>query len=230
MCGEHARHLNDAERQIGSSPHVRGTRRHAENRPAIRRFIPACAGNTPQCLPKDCRRPVHPRMCGEHSCPRPLYQAAPGSSPHVRGTHASFRPFADLHRFIPACAGNTQIHKSKIGRPTVHPRMCGEHHNQPFEMVSAVGSSPHVRGTLIGTEGAIERRRFIPACAGNTLLRAGVFECRSVHPRMCGEHLRSLFSEGSKNGSSPHVRGTLCSRPKKRQYARFIPACAGNTT
>ena len=160
------------------------------------RFIPACAGNT---LTGRLRGPVHPRLCGEHAY---MYEtASTGSSPPVRGTrHGQGRRSSP-----PNTAGNAASH---------------------------AGSSPPVRGTRlrprssppVGEQSA--GHRFIPACAGNTLLRCGlrfIPACAGrfgqstmpqtpVHPRLCGEH---------KNATSRFIL---------RLYAqRFIPACAGNT-
>ena len=52
---------------------------------------------------------------------------------------------------------------------------------------------------------------------------------RSVHPRVCGEHLTLRQKYEWVGGSSPRVWGTrdpqtVCQRPW-----RFIPACVGNT-
>ena len=91
---------------IGSSPRVRGTHEHADGAGAVRRFIPACAGNAvhaggdvknlrfiPACagnasgtharmkLPS-----VHPRVCGERATIQAARYAFGGSSPRVRGT------------------------------------------------------------------------------------------------------------------------------------------------
>ena len=91
----------------------------------------------------------------------------------------------------------------------VHPRGRGEHSSISFEIQRGDGSSPRARGTR--TAGADRRSswRFIPAGAGNTVLRA-TEPCRPpVHPRGRGEHgfSRSMLS----------------------RCGRFIPAGAGNT-
>ena len=72
--------------------------------------------------------------------------------------------------------------------------------------------------------------RFIPAHAGNTDGATGKGGCLAVHPRTRGEHPRCSRSRGSKDGSSPHTRGTqLAAVPLGLQH-RFIPAHAGNTS
>ena len=48
--------------------------------------------------------------------------------------------------------------------------------------------------------------------------------------RMRGEHLIDPVGKRTAHGSSPHARGTHCRRRCCKANARFIPACAGNTT
>ncbi len=112
---------------------------------------------------------------------------------------------------------------------SVHPRACGEHIRPGFLGTPQGGSSPRLRGTLVGPA---ERRigpRFIPAPAGNTrwsMPRSGRLP---VHPRACGEHppiVRHLIVE---DGSSPRLRGTPPHWRGRVTEARFIPAPAGNT-
>ena len=66
-CGEHKKDGDDAWRNYGSSPRVRGTRARQPCRQWLPRFIPARAGNTGDGVMKKSIHPVHPRACGEHS-------------------------------------------------------------------------------------------------------------------------------------------------------------------
>ena len=70
----------------GSSPPVRGTLSEATDRRNKIRFIPACAGNTPDSPEPSTMKAVHPRLCGEHSVEAVEGSTATGSSPPVRGT------------------------------------------------------------------------------------------------------------------------------------------------
>ena len=97
--------------------------------------------------------------------------------------------------------------------------------------------------------------RFIPACAGNTrypslpaaratstvhprlcgehLLQQspGNYGHYAVHPRLCGEHVdKAKLVRVFSGGLSPPVRGTLALHRCNSATARFIPACAGNTS
>ena len=149
-------------------------------------------------------------MCGEHSTAKGTVSGKDGSSPHVRGTRTFLVRRFSISRFIPACAGNTARGNPSPHRNAVHPRMCGEHEFLARLRKAPAGSSPHVRGTLLGVRCLAWHGRFIPACAGNTWREAPRVFPGSVHPRMCGEHA---------------VHASACSG-----NWRFIPACAGNTS
>ena len=70
-----------------------------------------------------------------------------GSSPHARGTPITEAPRCDLSWFIPACAGNAMAKPIRLPFVAVHPRMRGERGIVSAKIASAVGSSPHARGT-----------------------------------------------------------------------------------
>ena len=195
------------------------------------RFIPACAGNSDWGAGRDYSLPVHPRVCGELvvGVHQPAVQH--GSSPRVRGTPHRRLGRPGFYRFIPACAGNSPERDLEIiplagssprvrGTPVkgcrkrattpVHPRVCGELSSAARITAKVVGSSPRVRGTQLVRGAVAERRRFIPACAGNSRSWIAYRSPPPVHPRVCGELLRR--------------------RSHGRARSRFIPACAGNST
>jgi len=209
MRGEHPLSWISCTRPTGSSPHARGTPPRQARRPTRDRFIPACAGNTYPLLTSQSTQPVHPRMRGEHA----------------RGENR----LTALVRFIPACAGNTAMADSSGVSFTVHPRMRGEHAGAAADQVAVDGSSPHARGTREFVIIQTQVRRFIPACAGNTIEALRVRVIRSVHPRMRGEHSWGVANIGQTSGSSPHARGTQYRDRLAPRGGRFIPACAGNT-
>jgi hypothetical protein len=113
---------------------------------------------------------------------------------------------------------------------TVHPRMRGEHIELDPPGLGCSGSSPHARGTQSKLLLSHLDNRFIPACAGNTSSGGWVIDDATVHPRMRGEHPPEPNRLLSRNGSSPHARGTLAFLKGAVARSRFIPACAGNTS
>ena len=147
MCGEHTKSATIKVSLVGSSPHVRGTRSKLKKKGPVRRFIPACAGNTEYTMYSVDAVAVHPRMCGEHGNLSCTFYPSNGSSPHVRGTLRVLRLVCSNRRFIPACAGNTGDGETDVIDTPVHPRMCGEHTTIYMPLFLPSGSSPHVRGT-----------------------------------------------------------------------------------
>ena len=135
------------------------------------RFIPACAGNSSFVVHSPVSQSVHPRVCGEQSLVTIIMLMVAGSSPRVRGTVKRVGESCKKRRFIPACAGNREPSwHERLCRP-VHPRVCGEQWRLALEELHDYGSSPRVRGTGKIEQPERTQTRFIPACAGNSLLR-----------------------------------------------------------
>ena len=132
-------------------------------------------------------------------------------------------------RFIPACAGNSASAGAIIPAPSVHPRVCGEQNTSQLGLRKLAGSSPRVRGTVRRRRTRRHQRRFIPACAGNSMTTIRQPLSWAVHPRVCGEQYIFHFVNVCDCGSSPRVRGTGQCKPCHNLIRRFIPACAGNS-
>ena len=151
-----------------------------------------------------------------------------GSSPHTRGAQNKSMGRGGTSRFIPAYAGNAAAVQRRADAELVHPRIRGE---RPADIEigrMSVGSSPHTRGTLIRIHPDTDRRRFIPAYAGNASATQPTAGETPVHPRMRGERERRKRIAAALNGSSPHARGTPTQASLRVDPPRFIPACAGN--
>ena len=155
---------------------------------------------------------VHPRVCGEHAGFQKGGLDGYGSSPRMRGTYSHGSPRRTRGRFIPAYAGNIEWYGRTHRECPVHPRVCGEHILPCCCSRPIAGSSPRMRGTSFVQNRRPLLNRFIPAYAGNTLEIAEQGFGRSVHPRVCGEHLYIDILGGPRAGSSPRMRGTLFSR------------------
>ena len=167
VCGERWHRCLMATAALGSSPRMRGTRISAPQRRAVRRFIPAYAGNARRCCPRRRRASVHPRVCGERRRGRAPQPLRAGSSPRMRGTLRLRFGDASADRFIPAYAGNARAPSSRGARRTVHPRVCGERRGAAESLADGSGSSPRMRGTLGRDCDDGADLRFIPAYAGN---------------------------------------------------------------
>ena len=229
MRGEHTHDARILQPRGGSAPHARGTQGFAEIVPEDGRFSPACAGNTTRRSRGRAAPPVQPRMRGEHGWVWAGGSPRSGSAPHARGTRVVAAAVLAAIRFSPACAGNTAASAFDPSACPVQPRMRGEHDLGPQPAPGTPGSAPHARGTHNGRCRAPQRRRFSPACAGNT---AGCWPgclAPAVQPRMRGEHSWQEDWCCVRNGSAPHARGTHRTRANLERCARFSPACAGNT-
>ena len=91
-------------------------------------------------------------------------------------------------RIIPADAGSTQRGFVSRNRFADHPRGCGEHVYPVDNFLGSQGSSPRMRGALLGHLHSRVYRRIIPADAGSTYPPSRVFTRIRDHPRGCGEH------------------------------------------
>ena len=176
VCGERTSPSCRCSRSGGSSPRMRGTLIFATVTGSIRRFIPAYAGNARSLRLRRYVGSVHPRVCGER-LGRHAHPGRPsGSSPRMRGTRMamwsfSMRRAARRGRFIPAYAGNALRPMMAVLRSSVHPRVCGERIAERRLAMCSGGSSPRMRGTRPRRPHAGRRPRFIPAYAGNAVVR-----------------------------------------------------------
>ena len=187
-CGEHASCGPTLSLASGPSPRMRGTPAPARPDASSGRSIPAHAGNTPAGRSIPALRAVHPRACGEHRKEGRTPKIPGGPSPRMRGTQERGSNPENPWRSIPAHAGNTVRFPVVSSGLPVHPRACGEHVAAAQGLVSRIGPSPRMRGTLISVSPVSELTRSIPAHAGNTVFGSRMSIQRPVHPRACGEH------------------------------------------
>ena len=192
----------------GLSPLARGTQRLIEDSGERFRFIPAGAGNTAPVHPQPTQRTVYPRWRGEHENARIRFRGVAGLSPLARGT-----PVLDIggiitRRFIPAGAGNTDEIPGGSNQGAVYPRWRGEHVVSAAYRYSSIGLSPLARGTRAAALSGWFMNRFIPAGAGNTLIKFSPSKRHTVYPRWRGEHVRDSRAVSSEIGLSPLARGT----------------------
>ncbi|VEA18342.1 Domain of uncharacterised function (DUF2825) [Salmonella enterica subsp. enterica] len=107
--GEHCSCKNNNFHIPGLSPLARGTQTGTARTISERRFIPAGAGNTGNCLRTAVKWAVYPRWRGEHAVNGETHRIIIGLSPLARGTRRGFYCSTRRRRFIPAGAGNTRL-------------------------------------------------------------------------------------------------------------------------
>ena len=112
---------------------------------------------------------------------------------------------------------------------SVYPRWRGEHWQNKHRGTRGAGLSPLARGTLDQAVLFFQRRRFIPAGAGNTKFILINTAFVSVYPRWRGEHFTTIGGHATAHGLSPLARGTQIWGAPLMKSKRFIPAGAGNT-
>ena len=207
--GELKLFLIQCGRSDGLSPLARGTRYITRLCSYLKRFIPAGAGNS--C----CRRtrralpPVYPRWRGELAATKRCNAFSNGLSPLARGTQLWYGLDPFRVRFIPAGAGNSVGINAGAVPTTVYPRWRGELRNVWARGLERAGLSPLARGTPASPADVVNRRRFIPAGAGNSYRLIVNVPLLAVYPRWRGELSSMKNRRNVLLGLSPLARGTL---------------------
>ncbi len=186
--GEHMARGPGRGIESGLSPLARGTHTKSLSQLIVSRFIPADAGNTIVTGRPTGFGTVYPRWRGEHESAAPPGVLRFGLSPLARGTRLRIVRSTFCSGFIPAGAGNTPPGGFRPGPAAVYPRWRGEHASGRISTRSGSGLSPLARGTHGPGTGPWNRKRFIPAGAGNTYKACHINQKSAVYPRWRGEH------------------------------------------
>ena len=196
--------------RYGSSPRMRGKLARLPCVGHGERIIPAHAGQTGRQGNLSGARPDHPRACGANMCSASERSARAGSSPRMRGKPHGGTAWAPAR--------------------TDHPRACGANRACCPPSTGRAGSSPRMRGKRTNAIKAPERRRIIPAHAGQTAwLRCSCVKSAD-HPRACGANAMQKNGAYTGNGSSPRMRGKRSRQLVRLSLDRIIPAHAGQTS
>ena len=116
VCGGTGRSYSVANDPEGLSPRVRGNLVGGSPAPVSRRSIPACAGEPRGAYLGRSGGGVYPRVCGGTVHRRPARQGQDGLSPRVRGNPMQVPLLPQVHRSIPACAGEPRHLPAAPGR------------------------------------------------------------------------------------------------------------------
>ena len=206
-CGEKRKAAGKQEVPKGSSPRVRGK---AETVPRLlegRGIIPAGAGKSVRRSSLGTGQRDHPRGCGEKPHVELPIVGVVGSSPRVRGKVAQWLLAGAAAGIIPAGAGKRVVCLPASIASGDHPRGCGEKTNARWIPARRMGSSPRVRGKVVGRYFGCKKSGIIPAGAGKRALSSERQKGRRDHPRGCGEKSRQKAAFHLLSGSSPRVRG-----------------------
>ena len=130
---------------------------------------------------------------------------------------------------IPAYAGSTWRCDVTTPRSWDHPRVCGEHSVIWKVSKLLLGSSPRMRGALVGDLDKRARDGIIPAYAGSTSSCSAAPTPSRDHPRVCGEHATMFAFTVCATGSSPRMRGAPSGSVPSLGWCGIIPAYAGST-
>ena len=150
----------------GSSPQVRGRSPACGAVVGATGLIPAGAGQmfvSSRILPA---APAHPRRCGADMNEQARAAAEEGSSPQVRGRFLCPTAAPLAARLIPAGAGQILFRAGRAPVGEAHPRRCGADFTSGNIHTILQGSSPQVRGRLLGVVGNHIPKGLIPAGAG----------------------------------------------------------------
>ena len=193
----------------GLSPRGRGKRALAQPLRRAARSIPAWAGETSGCGKKRFGCPVYPRVGGGNQV-RSEYTMSPvGLSPRGRGKRNSPHRATPGAGSIPAWAGETcQAYFMAISSK-VYPRVGGGNRRALLDARNSEGLSPRGRGKLDENASGDNRRRSIPAWAGETREGEGGRQGARVYPRVGGGNLYGGGCPSPARGLSPRGRGKL---------------------
>ena len=211
----------------GLSPRVRGNLHAVASHYHPVRSIPACAGEPVIAVDRRPQIAVYPRVCGGTPEVLPLFGAAVGLSPRVRGNRLRVNADGWPQRSIPACAGEPPTSNPPPPSSRVYPRVCGGTGPVIGSFITDTGLSPRVRGNPVDAHAGAGCPGSIPACAGEPAASFSLSATTAVYPRVCGGTCAPAFREECAKGLSPRVRGNHTTKLAIRCQGGSIPACAG---
>ena len=229
MRGEQSAFSRSKSLCTGSPPLARGTGTGSESIKDFGGITPACAGNS--FLPASfyIQSRDHPRLRGEQLKTISREIMSGGSPPLARGTAPWVRPYAQVQRITPACAGNSIRGIRHASRTRDHPRLRGEQRFSKKARDVSQGSPPLARGTARNRLKLDSRSRITPACAGNRQTIDTDDAPSEDHPRLRGEQRGVRSAMATCRGSPPLARGTACQDSGRTPLPGITPACAGNS-
>ena len=159
----------DRSDALGSSPLARGLPVLVDPTDLDERIIPARAGFTRRCRPREGGQRDHPRSRGVYETLDDYDAMTQGSSPLARGLRDLRRGEDARTGIIPARAGFTKTVNDRLSIQQDHPRSRGVYRLLPSALIFVAGSSPLARGLPGLMTTRADGAGIIPARAGFTL-------------------------------------------------------------
>ena len=211
----------------GLSPRLRGNLEVIRLNHLSAGSIPAPAGEPAQCAANCLPYGVYPRACGGTDPVLSGRRSDPGLSPRLRGNLATVADAKAVTGSIPAPAGEPVFLAIVPSIRMVYPRACGGTAAALPGRLRPSGLSPRLRGNRCPVLPQQNRRRSIPAPAGEPPRGLGARVCPAVYPRACGGTARRRRLKAIWAGLSPRLRGNLPWSVHYWEMAGSIPAPAG---
>ena len=211
----------------GLSPHARGNRAWRRRARANTGSIPARAGQPSWCLAMARSRRVYPRTRGATKMIPMGGKITSGLSPHARGNRQRPAPRRGDRGSIPARAGQPLPLGPRPRLCQVYPRTRGATLRIVVCIRRVEGLSPHARGNLTVSVTVEVPGGSIPARAGQPGRGCEDRFHQGVYPRTRGATPEAPKPATTRRGLSPHARGNRCRLARDQDFARSIPARAG---
>ncbi len=211
----------------GLSPPARGSHLVVVDAPTCRGSIPARAGEPPFGASADKMAVIYPRPRGGASRRYCTTCSLWGLSPPARGSRLLLALSIELHRSIPARAGEPGHSLDQRSANRVYPRPRGGAGGVALPALTASGLSPPARGSRRYGGRCCACSRSIPARAGEPTGFSSATKPPRVYPRPRGGAIMSRISSRSSTGLSPPARGSRNRSQRRLRHHGSIPARAG---
>ena len=165
-CGGTDRDIKPVAGIAGLSPRLRGNALLSDRSRLSKGSIPALAWERKGLSCENRATKVYPRACGGTTAVRRPVRTDPGLSPRLRGNDRLDFGTPTVVGSIPALAGERCHFLPLYLFYWVYPRACGGTLPPRRNRASDSGLSPRLRGNVNARINGIERRRSIPALAG----------------------------------------------------------------
>ena len=151
------------------------------------RITPACAGKRQQHRKFIKLSQDHPCVCREKASATTSVNSLRGSPLRVQGKVSCSIAYLRASRITPACAGKSFAYEDRVSAVWDHPCVCREKYIRLPRLHRQGGSPLRVQGKATIYKQGSRNLRITPACAGKSILFAGLILGDQDHPCVCRE-------------------------------------------